>query len=89
MFMSIAANRSQRRPSHQCVGRDATGTNKEKMLKRLDQLQQYARSIATGQMKNTESLDFKILNFRKMILQTVEATEEAIKDKELAGEVKQ
>jgi transposase len=67
---------------------NAIKTNKEKMVKQIDELWQYAQDIATKEMKDTEPLDFKTIDAEK-VKQTVAAIEDAIKDKELPKKVKQ
>lgn len=58
---------------------NAIKTNKEKMVKQIDELWQYAQNIATEEMKDTEPLDFKTIDAEK-VKQTVVAIEAAIKD---------
>jgi transposase len=67
---------------------NAIKTNKEKMAKQIDELWQYAQSIANEELKDTAPLDFKTIDAEK-VKQTVAAIEEAIKDKELPKKVKQ
>jgi transposase len=66
----------------------AIKTNKEKMAKQLDELWQYAQTIASEEMKDTAPVDFKTIDAEK-VRQTVSAIEEAIKDKPVAKKVKQ
>ena len=61
--------------------------NKEKMVKRLDELLQYAQTVAKEELKDTEPLDFKTIDSEK-VKQTVKAIEEAIKNQEIPEEVK-
>ncbi len=67
---------------------NAIKTNKERMVKQLDELWQYAQGIARSEMQDTAPLDFKTIDAEK-VKQTVQAIEEAIKDKEVSKKVKQ
>jgi transposase len=67
---------------------NAIKTNKEKMAKQLDELWQYAQTIATEEMKDTTAVDFKIIDAEK-VNQTVSAIEEAIKDKPIPAKIRQ
>jgi transposase len=67
---------------------NAIKTNKEKMVKQLDELWQYAQSVAKEELKDTAPLDFKTIDADK-VKQTVKNIEEAIKDKEIPSKVKQ
>ena len=67
---------------------NAIKTNKEKMVKQLDELWQYAQCVAKAELKDTAPLDFKTIDADK-VKQTVKNIEEAIKDKEVSTKVKQ
>ena len=67
---------------------NAIKTNKEKMAKQLDDLWQYAQTIAIEEMKDTVPVDFKTIDAEK-VRQTVSAIEEAIKDKPIPKKIKQ
>jgi len=67
---------------------NAIKTNKEKMVKQLDELWQYAQCVAREELKDTAPLDFKTIDADK-VKQTVKNIEEAIKDKEIPTKVKQ
>ena len=61
--------------------------NKEKMIKRLDELLQYAQTVAKDELKDIEPLDFKTIDSEK-VKQTVQAIEDAIKNQDVSGDVK-
>jgi len=67
---------------------NAIKTNKEKMAKQLDELWQYAQTIAGEELKDTAPIDFKTIDAEK-VNQTISAIEEAIKDKPITKKVKQ
>jgi hypothetical protein len=67
---------------------NAIKTNKEKMVKQLDELWQYAQAIAKEELKDTTPLDFKTIDAQK-VTEAVKNIEEAIKDKEVPTKVKQ
>jgi transposase len=67
---------------------NAIKTNKEKMVKQLDELWQYAQHLAKEELKDTAPLDFKTIDAQK-VTETVKNIEEAIKDKEVPTKVKQ
>jgi len=67
---------------------NAIKTNKEKMVKQLDELWQQAELIAKEELKDTASLDFKTIDAGK-VKETVKNIEEAIRDKEVPKKVKQ
>jgi transposase len=67
---------------------NAIKTNKEKMVKQLDELWQFAETIAKDELKDTAPLDFKTIDAQK-VTETVKNIEEAIKDKEVPKKVKQ
>ena len=67
---------------------NAIKTNKEKMVKQLDELWEQAQLIAKEELKDTAPLDFKTIDASK-VKGTIEAIEEAIKDKEVPKKVKQ
>ncbi|HEX8678267.1 MAG TPA: IS1182 family transposase [Segetibacter sp.] len=67
---------------------NAIKTSKEKMIKQLDELWQYAQSIAKEELRDTAPLEFKTIDADK-VKQTVKNIEEAIKDKEVPKKVKQ
>jgi hypothetical protein len=58
------------------------------MVKQLDELLEYAQGIAKEELKNPAPLDFKTIDADK-VKETVQAIEEAIKDKEVSKKVKQ
>lgn len=66
----------------------AIKANKERMIKQIDELWQYAQSIAKEELKDTEPLSFKTID-RKKIERTIENIEEAIKDKPIPNKIKQ
>jgi len=67
---------------------NAIKTSKERMVKQLDELWEYAQGIAKEELKDTAPLDFKTIDADK-VKETVQAIEEAIKDKEVSKKVKQ
>jgi transposase len=67
---------------------NAIKTNKEKMVKQLDELWQQAELIAKEELKDTAPLDFKTIDAGK-VKETVKNIEEAIRDKEVPKKVKQ
>jgi len=67
---------------------NAIKTSKERMVKQLDELWEYAQDIAKEELKDTAPLDFKTIDADK-VKETVQAIEEAIKDKEVSKKVKQ
>jgi Transposase DDE domain/Transposase domain (DUF772) len=67
---------------------NAIKTSKEKMVKQLDELWEYAQGIAKEELKDAAPLDFKTIDANK-VKETVQAIEEAIKDKEVSKKVKQ
>jgi len=62
---------------------NAIKTSKERMVKQLDELWEYARCIAKEELKDPALLDFKTIDADK-VKETVQAIEEAIKDKEVS-----
>lgn len=67
---------------------NAIKTNKEKMVKQLDELWQYAQTVAKEELKDTAPLNFKTIDAQK-VTETVKNIEEAIRDKEVPKKVKQ
>ncbi len=67
---------------------NAIKTSKEKIVKQLDELWQYAQSVAKEELKDITPLDFKTIDAEK-VNETVKHIEEAIKDKEVPKKVKQ
>jgi transposase len=67
---------------------NAIKTNKERMAKQIDELWQYAQSVAEDELKDTAPLDFKTIDADKVI-QAVKQIEEAIRDKEVPKKVQQ
>jgi transposase len=67
---------------------NAIKTNKEKMVKQIDELWQYAQTVAKEELKDTAPLDFKTIDAQK-VTEAVKNIEEAIKDKEVPTKVKQ
>jgi transposase len=67
---------------------NAIKTNKEKMVKQLDELLEYAQTVAKEELRDTAPLDFKTIDVDK-VKETVKNIEEAIKDKEVSKKVKQ
>lgn len=67
---------------------NAIKTNKERIVKQLDELWQYAQSVAKEELKDTAPLDFKTIDAQK-VTETVKNIEEAINDKEVPKKVKQ
>jgi len=67
---------------------NAIKTSKERMVKQLDELWEYAQGIAKEELKDTAPLDFKTIDADK-VKETVQAIEEVIKDKEISKKVKQ
>ena len=67
---------------------NAIKTSKERMVKQLDELWEYAQGIAKEELKDTAPVDFKTIDADK-VKETVQAIEEAIKDKEVSKKVKQ
>ena len=62
---------------------NAIKTSKERMVKQLDELWEYAQGIAKEELKDPAPLDFKTIDADK-VKETVQAIEEAIKDKEVS-----
>jgi hypothetical protein len=58
------------------------------MVKQLDELWQYAQTIAKDELRDTAPLDFKTIDAEK-VKETVSNIEEAIKDKQVPKKVKQ
>lgn len=52
------------------------------MVKQLDELWQYAQSVAKDELRDTAPLDFKTIDADK-VKETVQNIEDAIKDKEV------
>jgi DDE family transposase len=67
---------------------NAIKTSKERMVKQLDELWEYAQGIVKEELKDTAPLDFKTIDADK-VKETVQAIEEVIKDKEVSKKVKQ
>src|SRR3954471_305137 len=67
---------------------NAIKTSKERMVKQLDDLWEYAQGIAKEDLKDTAPLDFRTIDAVK-VKETVQAIEEVIKDKEVSKKVKQ
>jgi transposase len=67
---------------------NAIKTSKERMIKQLDELWEYAQGIAKEELRDTTPLDFKTIDADK-VKETVQAIEEAIKDKDVSKKVKQ
>ncbi len=67
---------------------NAIKTNKEKMVKQLDELWQYAEQVAKEELRDTAPLDFKTIDADK-VKETVKHIEESIKDKEIPKKVRQ
>ncbi|MDN3659549.1 IS1182 family transposase, partial [Ferruginibacter paludis] len=66
----------------------AIKTNKEKMVKQIDELWQYAQSVADEELQDTAPLDFKSIDAAK-VSEAVKQIEEAIRDKQVPQKVKQ
>jgi transposase len=62
--------------------------NKERILKQVDELWNYAQSVASEELKDTEPVTFEPVDAEK-VRQTIETIENAIKDKQVPKEVKQ
>jgi transposase len=67
---------------------NAIKTSKERMIKQLDELWEYAQGIDKEELRDTTPLDFKTIDADK-VKETVQAIEEAIKDKDVSKKVKQ
>lgn len=67
---------------------NAIKTNRERMVKQMDELWQYAQTVAEDELKDTVPLDFKTIDAEKLT-QAVNQIEEAIRDKEVPKKVKQ
>src|SRR3954468_7267964 len=67
---------------------NAIKTNKEKMAGQLDELWQYAQSVASEELRDTAPLDFKTIDSDK-VKQAVKSIEAAIKGKQIAKKTKQ
>jgi transposase len=63
-------------------------TNKEKMKKQLDELWQYAQSVAAEEMDNPEPPDFTTID-RSKVEATIEKIDAALADKPIDKKVKQ
>jgi transposase len=63
-------------------------TNKEKMKKQLDELWQYAQSVAAEEMDNPEPPDFTTID-RKKVEETIEKIDAALADKPIDKKIKQ
>ena len=59
---------------------NAIKTSKERMVKQLDELWEYAQGVTKEELKDTAPLDFKTIDADK-VQETVQAIEVAIKDK--------
>jgi transposase len=67
---------------------NAIKTNKEKMVKQIDELWKFAQSIAEQELNDTVPLDFKTIDADK-VNQAVKQIEAAIRDKAVPQKVKQ
>lgn len=67
---------------------NAIKTNKEKMKQQLDELWNYAQSIAAEELKDTEPLVFEKIDARK-VKATIEKIDEVLQGKEVSKKVKQ
>ncbi len=63
-------------------------TNKEKMKKQLDELWQYAQSVAAEEMDNPEPPDFTAIDSKK-VKETIDKIDAALADKPVDKKVKQ
>lgn len=63
-------------------------TNKEKMKKQLNELWQYAQSVAASELDDTDPSGFDKIDSQK-VNQTIDTINAALKDKEIAKGVKQ
>jgi transposase len=66
----------------------ALKTNKEKMVKQLDELWQYAQTIATEELADTVPLEFTTIDSEK-VKHTIRTIEDAIKDTPVSKKIKQ
>ncbi len=67
---------------------NAIKTNKERIKKQLDELWQYAQTIAAAELPDTDPTSFDKIDADK-VEQTIEQINEALKDKPVSKEVKQ
>jgi transposase len=67
---------------------NAIKTNKQRMVKQINELWQYAQSVADAELKDTAPLDFKTIDGAK-VSEAVKQIEEAIRDKQVPQKVKQ
>ncbi|QIY85078.1 IS1182 family transposase [Chryseobacterium sp. NEB161] len=70
------------------VWANAIKTNKEKMLRQLEDLWNYAESVAKEELQNTENIDFKEIDSEK-VTQTIDKINEVLKDKKIPSKVRQ
>jgi transposase len=66
----------------------AIKTNKEKMVKQLDELWQYAQTVATKELQDTAPTEYATIDPEK-VKHTIEVIEEAIKGSVLPKKIKQ
>jgi hypothetical protein len=69
------------------VGGNAIKTSREKMVKQLDELWQYAQTVAKVELKDTGPLDFETIDAQK-VTESAKNIEEVIRDKEVPKKVK-
>ena len=67
---------------------NAIKTSKERIKKQLDELWQYAQSVAAAEMPDNEPTDFKKIDAEK-VEQTIKKIDEALKDKPVNKQIKQ
>jgi transposase len=65
----------------------AIKTNKEKMIKQVDELWQYAQTVAREELPDTEPLEFHTIDAEK-VRHTIRVIEEVIKDAPMPKKVK-
>lgn len=67
----------------------AIKTSRERIQKQLDDLWKYAQSVAAAELENTDPPGIKNKINRESVTQTIDAINEALKDKPISKEVKQ
>ncbi len=73
---------------YSCVWGKTIEKNKKKISEQLNELWKYAQSVAASEMDDTDPTTFKKIDSAK-VSATVAKINEALKDKEISGEIKQ
>ena len=80
-------DRGQRQPLYFCLGR-AIKKHQVRIAEQLEELWNYAESVAKEELQNTENIDFKEINSEK-VTQTINKINEVLKDKKIPLKVRQ